>query len=118
MKLKTNDHLRNLISDLKALSSKNSANIWKRIASDLERPTRQRREVNLSRINRHAKANETIIIPGKVLSSGSLDKKITIAAWQFSQAALEKIKESKSTPISIEELMKKNPKGQKVRILG
>jgi len=114
----TNEHLRTLISDLKALSSKNSINIWKRIARDLERPSRQRREVNLSRINRYAKDNETVIVPGKVLAAGSLSKKVTIAAWQFSDQALVKIKDSKSTSMSIEELMKKNPKGQKVRILG
>ena len=114
----TNEHLRNLIGDLKALSSKNNVHIWKRVASDLERPSRQRRQVNLSRIKRHSKANETVVIPGKVLSSGYLDKKLTIAAWQFSAAALAKIKDSKSTPIGLQELMKKNPKGQKVRIIG
>jgi large subunit ribosomal protein L18e len=114
----TNEHLRTLISDLKTLSSKNNINIWKRIARDLERPSRQRREVNLSRINRYAKDNETVIVPGKVLAAGSLNKKVTIAAWQFSDQALVKIKDSKSTSMSIEELMKKNPKGQKVRILG
>jgi large subunit ribosomal protein L18e len=114
----TNEHLKNLITDLKTLSSKNDIKLWKRIAKDLEKPSRQRREINLSKLSRHAKDNETIIVPGKVLSSGVLDKKLTIAAWQFSSAAKAKIKESKSTSLTIEELMKKNPKGQKVRILG
>jgi large subunit ribosomal protein L18e len=56
-------------------------------------------------------------VPGKILSMGTLNKKITIAAYNFSQTALDKIKASGSKAISIYELAKTNPKGQKVRIL-
>ena len=110
----TNQHLKNLIASL----NKQKANIWKRIAKDLSRSTRQRRALNISRIERFAKEGETIIVPGKVLAAGNLTKKITIAAWQFSDKAKEIIKKSGSSIITIEDLMKKNPKGTNVRILG
>ncbi|GAG29486.1 unnamed protein product, partial [marine sediment metagenome] len=45
----TNEHLRKLIAELKKLSIEQNAAIWKRIALELERPTRQRRIVNISR---------------------------------------------------------------------
>ena len=112
-----NTELINLIEELKQLSYKQKVNIWKTIAKELERPTRQRRIVNLERINRVCKNNESIIVPGKVLASGDLDKKLTIAAFQFSEQAVNKINE-KGKAITTQELIKINPKGSKLRIIG
>jgi len=113
----TNQYLIELIKNLKKTAIEQKVKIWKAIATDLERPTRIRRVVNLERINRVCKDNETIIVPGKVLSAGSLDKKLTIAAFSFSKTALNRINE-KGKAITIEELIKNNPKGSKVRIIG
>lgn len=104
--------------ELKKVSRDNDVAIWKRVASDLESPTSKRPVVNLSKISLNAKEDETVLIPGKILSMGNLNKKLTIAAYSFSEQALVKIKESGSKAISISELAKKNPKGSKVRILG
>ena len=114
----SNTHLQTLIKELKTQAITQDVSLWKRIAVELEKPTRQRRAVNLSRINRHTKDAELIIVPGKVLGSGSLDHKITISAWSFSDGALEKLKQQQCEVLTIRDLLKKNPKGQKVRILG
>ncbi len=114
----TNDQLKGLIEELRKKAYSGNAMLWKRIASDLEKPTRQRRCVNLSRINRHTKTGEIIIVPGKVLSAGNLDKSITIAAWQFSRQAVEKIARANAKAVSIAELMSTNPDGKNVRIIG
>jgi len=114
----TNNTLKRLIQELRKLSSTEKNNIWKRIADDLERPTRIRRIVNLSRINRHTQPKETIIVPGKVLGSGDLEHELTIAAFAFSEGAKQRIIESKGKAISITELMKQNPKGKNIRIIG
>lgn len=114
----TNPNLKDLISDLKQKAIEEKAALWKRIASDLEKSTRNRRIVNLSRINRHTKANETIIVPGKVLGSGVLEHKVTIAAFSFSEGAIEKLKSQNCELMTINEMMSKNPKGAKVRIIG
>jgi len=119
MKRKTsNPQLQFLIDELKKLSKQENVKIWKRIASDLEKPTRKKRQVNISKINRYTQENETIIVPGKVLGSGSLDHKLTIAAFNFSRGAIEKIREANAMPLSIIDVMKKNPKGAKMRIIG
>ena len=92
--------------------------MWKRVAHDLVKTGKNRRIVNLTRINRHTKENETIVVPGKVLGDGVLDHTLTIAAHSFSSHALEKIAEAKAKAISIEELMKEDIKGKRVRIIG
>jgi len=109
--------LQKLILDLRKLSKKENVKLWKRIAEDLEKPTRIRREVNLYKINKYTRNSETALVAGKVLSLGDLDKKITVAAYKYSKAAKEKINKI-GKAISIQELMKENPKGEKVRIIG
>jgi len=113
-----NQQMQSLIKELKKSSIENKVNIWKRIATDLEKSTTKRSVVNLSKIDRYSKQDETIIVPGKVLSMGELNKKITIAAFTFSGEAARKITNAGSKAISIEELIKNNPKGNKVRIIG
>ena len=113
----TNQHMKKLIADLHSLGTKEKVKIWKRIAKELEKPTRIRREVNIDRINRSTKKDETIIVPGKVLSQGELTHNVQVAAWKFSEAAKQKISKI-GKAISIQELIKENPKGKKVRIIG
>lgn len=113
----TNIYLQNLILDLKKLSNQKNVNLWKRIAKDLSKSTRQRREVNIYKIDKYCREDETAIVPGKVLSMGELNKKITVAAWNFSNEAREKINK-RGRAITIQELMKSNPEGKKVRIIG
>ncbi|MDP3989850.1 MAG: 50S ribosomal protein L18e [archaeon] len=112
----TNYQLQNLLKELetKALSSK----FWKRIVTDLKKPSRQRRTVNVYKIDKVAKDGDTVIIPGKVLSVGDLTKKVNVAAFTFSTEAAKKITDAKGTIMTIEELLKQNPDGKKVRILG
>ena len=116
----TNEQLKGLITELKKKAYSDSGNImlWRRIASDLEKSSRNRRSVNLSRISRYTKSGETVIVPGKVLSTGILDKSITIAAWQFSRQAVDKIVKANAKALSIAELMQMNPEGKGVRIIG
>ena len=113
-----NIYLKKLVEDLKRVSYAQKTNVWKRIAEDLEKPTRKRRIVNLFKLNIHTKDGETIIVPGKVLGTGDLNHKVTVAAWNFSESAKEKIKQAKGECLSIPQLVEKNPKAKDVRILG
>ncbi|MBI2040611.1 MAG: 50S ribosomal protein L18e [DPANN group archaeon] len=106
--------LKKLISQLQ----QSRAPIWLRTAEELARSTRNRRAVNLSRIDRNADSKAIILVPGKVLATGSLTKKISVAAWQFSAQAQEKIKAVGGNTMTIEELMRKAPKGEGVIIIG
>src|SRR3989344_745942 len=114
----TNIILLKLVAELKKRSNEQEAQIWRRVANDLERPTRQRRVVNLSSISRYTKENEIIVVPGKVLGSGDLEHKLTISAFQFSDGAKEKIEKAGSKIIPLLELSKDNPSGKGIRIIG
>ena len=115
---KTNPMLITLIQELKKLSNENDVSIWKDIALRLEKPSKNWSEVNLDKIDKNINKNETALIPGKVLSTGNLTKKISIAAWQFSEKSEEKIKKAGGKCMTINELLKSNPKGKDIRILG
>ncbi|MCU0632122.1 MAG: 50S ribosomal protein L18e [Methanolinea sp.] len=114
---KTNPRLVNLISLLKDTSRQNEVNIWRDVAVRLEAPARNYAEVNLSKINRYASNGEIIVVPGKVLGSGMLEMSVKIAALTFSQSAETKIMEANGQCLTIEELVKDNPKGSKIRVL-
>ena len=109
--------LKKLIADLKSLSTKEKVKIWRTVANYLESSSRRRREVNLYKIEKYARDGETVIVPGKVLSEGGLNKKLAVASFKFSESAKTKINKV-GKAISIQQLMKDNPKAKKVRILG
>lgn len=92
--------------------------LWKMVLEDLKKPTRQRRIVNVYKIDKFAREGETVVVPGKVLSVGDINKKVDVAALNFSMEARKKIEEAKGKALSIEELFQQNPEGKKVRVLG
>jgi len=113
--MKSNPELQKTIETLRKKAYTEKSNLWLRIAEDLEKPTRQRIAVNVSRINRVAKEGETIIVPGKVLASGDLEKNVTVIAWQFSNSALKKISE-KGKAIPLKKALQEKIEG-KIRII-
>ena len=108
----TNPNLKRLIRALRTASNKQDVAIWDKVATELERQTRSRREVDVNRLSRVTKAKETVVVPGKVLATGDINHDVTVAAWRFSEAAKKKVK-----AISIEELLKQNPKGKDGKIV-
>ena len=112
----TNYQIQNLLISLRGEAQKSK--LWKRVAFDLQKPTRQRREVNLYKIERYARDGEIILVPGKVLSGGEIHRKVDVAALSFSEQAKKKIVEAKGKALTIGELLQQNPEGKNVRILG
>ncbi len=107
-----------LVKELKQAAKKEDAGIWKRLAGELDRGRQNRRNVNIWRINKHTTDGETIVVPGKILGSGNLSHKLNIAAFKFTEGARHKIEKSGSKILSMSELIKKNPHGSNVRIIG
>lgn len=90
---------------------------WISLAHRISGSTRNQASVNLFSIEKQTKAGDTVIIPGKLLASGDLTKKVRICALSASQAALNKLKKTKSEFASIEEEIKKNPKAEGVKVI-
>lgn len=90
---------------------------WNKIAQLISGSKKKYSSVNLKEIDKKSKEGDTIVVPGKVLASGNLSKKIRICAMNFSESAKEKLKDSKTEGVMIIEEIKKNPNAEEVKIL-
>jgi len=115
---KGNPHLKILIKELQETSHKNSAPIWKDVAETIEGPRRHWAEVNVDHIAQHLKEGEVGLVPGKILGGGDIDRKVTVAGLMCSISARKKIEAAGGKVITFNQLMKSNPKGSNIRILG
>jgi large subunit ribosomal protein L18e len=113
---KTNPRLKQLIADLKTAARQEGADVWADVATRLEKPRRTHAEVNLSRIERYAREDETVVVPGKVLGSGALLKEVTVAAVDFSGSAETKIGHA-GEAIRLEQALERNPQGSDIRVI-
>jgi large subunit ribosomal protein L18e len=102
---------------LEKAGRKQGAPIWKEASSLLSNPASTRVEVNLGRISRIAGDGETIFVPGKVLGTGTMERKLTVGAFSFSESAKSKIEASGGAALTIEEFLKKYPKGSGVKLV-
>ena len=115
---KSNSELVKTIDELKNASRENDAPIWKSIAKKLEGPRRNWPVVNISKIEYNVSKNGKAIIPGKIMGSGNLSKKVTISAYSFTKSAIEKIESAGGKCMVYNDFIKKNPSGKDVVVIG
>lgn len=72
---------------------------WRKVAEILSGPRRKSIDFNLQEISKNAKEGENILIPGKVLSQGEIDKKIKIVAFSIESEVLSFRKKPESVKI-------------------
>jgi large subunit ribosomal protein L18e len=112
-----NQTLKDTIQALMKASDETGKAIWRALAEELDKPKRRRVAVNLSRIDRHAAEGEVVAVPGKVLAAGSLSKPLKVAAFQFSEGALEKISLAKGEAMTLTELLEAGVEPSKIRVM-
>lgn len=115
---KSNSELVKTIDELKKASRDNDAPIWKSIAKKLEGPSRNWPVVNISKIEFNVSKNGKAVIPGKIMGSGTLSKKVTVSAYSFTKSAVEKIEGAGGKCMIYNEFIKKNPTGKDVLVIG
>jgi large subunit ribosomal protein L18e len=108
--VKTNPSLRQTIQA--TLKDKS----WFPLAKMLSGSTKKYPSYNLSEISELAKEG-IVVIPGKVLGSGAISKKVSIYAMSFSSSAQEKLAKAKIEFGSILDLVEKNKKATGVQVL-
>ena len=57
------------------------------------------------------------MVPGKLLGAGKLTKAVTVAAYQFSDSAVDKIKEAGGKAMLIEEMLEAEKDGKKLKMV-
>lgn len=106
------------IRDLVKLSNSTGVNVWKAVAAKLSASASQRTEVNLSRIEKFATEGDKLIVPGKVLATGTLSKKVTIIGFSASESARAKIEKAGAKFVTINEYISDEKVDSKVKIFG
>jgi large subunit ribosomal protein L18e len=114
----TNPELIGLIQELKKKSREKQAEVWRYLAERLATSKRSRMAVNVSRLNRSTNEGDIVAVPGKVLGAGKANHSMTVAAFAFSDRAQSKILQAKGSCLSIRDLIKKNPEGANVKVIG
>lgn len=102
---------------LEKAAREQKAPIWGASSAAVAAATKNRVEVNLSRISRVAREGQALFVPGKVLGAGNIDKKVVVGAFSFSASAKSKIEGAGGSALSVEQFMKKHPKGSGVKLV-
>ena len=91
---------------------------WNEVAELLSGPRRKRMNINLTDLNGiEASDKDILVIPGKILSEGQVDKKLKIVAIGFSERAKEKLLKSGCKLSTILDEIKSNPTGKDIKVL-
>ena len=95
-----------LIASMEKAARTTKKLLWTDLAERMAKPTRGKVEVNIDSINKLALAHKgkVLIVPGKVLSRGELDQKVTVVAVAASESAKAKIAEAKGEFIALKDL--------------
>jgi large subunit ribosomal protein L18e len=113
----TNDGLVSIIELLNKTAIDKNASIWKDMAKRMASSRKNRTELNVSRLGRYTKAKDVVAVPGKLLGGGVIGHDVTVAALSFSASAKEKITSAGGKCITFDELLKRNPRGNNVKIM-
>jgi large subunit ribosomal protein L18e len=108
---------KNSINLVKTIASAKKNKNWIRVAGILSSPRRRRINMNIGEISEKSREGEDVVVPGKILSQGEINKKIKIVALNFSKKAEEKLKKEGCEIITILEEIKKNPEMKGLKIL-
>lgn len=112
-----NPELHRVVVELRRAARAHDAPIWGAVADRLERSRHGGKPLNVGHLERVAAAEETVVVPGKLLSEGPLSKPLTVAALGYSTEARSKVHAAGGTALSISDLLKAKPDGAGVRLL-
>jgi len=104
-----------LRSSLRRLARK--SRFWAAVLRRLEKPSRRRRAVNISHLNR-VSAPEGVLVVGKLLGAGTLEKPVKVIAFDFSDSAYRKVIEAGGQAYFLEEYLKRGGDGRGLVIVG
>jgi len=95
------------------------------LAKKLSKPTRQQTKLSLEQLSRLFEKDgdkrdtkeDKVLVIGKVLGQGKIEKKVSIAALGFSEQAKEKLKKAGCKLKTFKQMIEENKKLEGVKIL-
>jgi large subunit ribosomal protein L18e len=115
--MKANTALRAQAIMLERLGRKQKIGLWRDAAAYLEAPTSNETIVNVTRLARAEDGSSPLFVPGKVLGTGPLEKKLIVGAFSYSASARSKIESAGGEALTIDEFVKRFPEGKGVRLV-
>ncbi len=112
---KANKLLRSSIVLLERKARGDKSGIWGDAARYLSSGTVTWPEVNVARLSRIGVS--AVFVPGKVLGTGNLEKKLDVGAFSFSASARAKIEGAGGKTYNVEEFVDKYPEGSGVALV-
>ena len=95
------------IAVLEKSTRKGKKSLWKDIAKRLGKPRRQRISTNVWKLNALKTEKKFLLVPGKVLGTGQMEKDLNVIALEFSDSAKKKISKKGQALTIIEALNEK-----------
>jgi large subunit ribosomal protein L18e len=115
--MKSNKVLREQAVLLERKGRKEGLAIWTDAAKKLASPKSTETVVNIARLARLGNGSSPLFVPGKVLGTGPLDKKLIVGAFSFSSSAKSKIESAGGEALEIEEFVNRYPDGSGVLLV-
>jgi large subunit ribosomal protein L18e len=115
--VKGNPELLRVVHALRKAARDHEAPVWGRLAEHLSRARHQTVPLNVGQLDRIAAADETLVVPGKLLADGLLTKPLTVAAFSYSAEAKAKIHAAGGKALTLHELLRARPDGAGVRLV-
>jgi large subunit ribosomal protein L18e len=112
--LKSNKVLREQTVLLERKARKEKLAIWRDAARLLGSPKSTETVVNITRLSRIGDGSNPLFVPGKVLGTGPLERKLIVGAFSFSASAKTKIESAGGEALEIEEFVNRYPDGSGV----
>ena len=102
---------------VRTIISSKKQGAWKNIRNKLLVPSRKKKVLTLTELNKKSENGKDFLFVGKILSQGNFEKKIRIVASSFSKVAEEKLLKANCKISTINEEILKNPKMNGLEIL-
>ncbi|MDG7034623.1 MAG: 50S ribosomal protein L18e [Nitrososphaerota archaeon] len=94
------------LKSLKDAYRKTKRSIWNDLYRRIKHSSRSEfTRINTSKLNRVAPEGAFIVVPGKVLGTGNIDKKITVGALAYSKAARARIEDAGGKAMTFSEFV-------------
>jgi len=92
--------------------------LWKDASEAVLASRKNRPIVSIDVISKNSEEGAKVVVPGKVLASGSIDHKVTVAALSFSERARKKIIDSGGQCMNLSDFMESSKDVKWVLFLG
>ncbi|MCL4344888.1 MAG: 50S ribosomal protein L18e [Candidatus Thermoplasmatota archaeon] len=114
---KTDSNVKETVEHLNAVSRENQTPLWRDIAERIAGSRRNYASINIGKISKLCNEGDTVVVPGKILGGGYVEKKLKVSALYISEKALRKMSEAGGEFIPLDAIADREPKGTNLKVM-